>query len=120
VMSPMEQYSATDGFVNDWHLMHYGSRATGGLGLILTEATAISPTGRITLGCPGIWSKKQAVSWKRITDFIHNNSTAKSGIQIGHSGRKGAVKFPWEGDNEPLDKPWGLMSASPIPFNKKM
>lgn len=120
VMSPMEQYSATDGFVNDWHLMHYGSRATGGLGLIITEATAISPTGRITLGCPGIWSKEQAVSWKRVTDFIHNNSTAKIGIQIGHSGRKGAVKFPWEGNNEPLDKPWGLMSASPIRFNNKM
>lgn len=120
VMSPMEQYSAVDGFINDWHLMHYGSRATGGLGLIITEATAISPTGRITLGCPGIWSKEQSVSWKKITDFIHNNSTSKIGIQIGHSGRKGAVKLPWEGNNEPLEKPWGLMSASPIPFNNKM
>ena len=69
VMSPMEQYSAKEGLVNDWHLMHYGSRATGGVGLILTEATAISPTGRITLGCPGIWSEKQVIKWKKITDI---------------------------------------------------
>lgn len=120
VMSPMEQYSAKDGLVTDWHLMHYGARATGGIGLILTEATAISPTGRITLGCPGIWSKEQVINWKRITDFVHQNSTSKIGIQIGHSGRKGAVKFPWEGNNQPLDKTWGLMSASPISFNNKM
>lgn len=120
VMSPMEQYSAKDGVVSDWHLMHYGSRATGGVGLILTEATAISPTGRITLGCPGIWSAEQTDSWKRITDFIHNNTASKIGIQIGHSGRKGAVKFPWEGNNEPLSEAWGLLSASPIAFNNKM
>ncbi|MFL9835994.1 bifunctional salicylyl-CoA 5-hydroxylase/oxidoreductase [Flavobacterium sp. ST-75] len=120
VMSPMEQYSAVDGLVNDWHLMHYGSRAVGGIGLILTEATAISPTGRITLGCPGIWNNEQVEAWERVTDFIHLNSSAKIGIQIGHSGRKGAVKFPWEGNNEPLDNAWGLMSASPVPFNDKM
>lgn len=119
VMSPMEQYSANEGVINDWHLMHYGSRATGGLGLILTEATAISPTGRITLGCPGIWSEEQIVAWKRITDFVHKNSTAKIGVQLGHSGRKGAVKFPWEGDNEPIDNAWELLSASPIAFNNK-
>lgn len=120
VMSPMEQYSAIEGLVNDWHLMHYGSRAIGGLGLIITEATAISPTGRITLGCPGIWSEEQVIAWKNITDFIHLNSTTKIGLQIGHSGRKGAVKFPWEGNNEPIDKPWGLLSASAIAFNDKM
>lgn len=120
VMSPMEQYSATDGLVNDWHLMHYGSRAIGGIGLIITEATAISPTGRITLGCPGIWSKEQTIEWKKITDFIHKNSNTKIGLQIGHSGRKGAVKFPWEGSNEPIEKPWGLLSASAIAFNDKM
>ena len=120
VMSPMEQYSATDGLVNNWHLMHYGSRAIGGIGLIITEATAISPTGRITLGCPGIWSKEQTIEWKKITDFIHKNSNTKIGLQIGHSGRKGAVKFPWEGSNEPIEKPWGLLSASAIAFNDKM
>jgi anthraniloyl-CoA monooxygenase len=120
VMSPMEQYSAIDGLVSDWHLMHYGARATGGIGLIITEATAISPTGRITLGCPGIYSKEQTDSWKRITDFVHNNSTSKIGIQLGHSGRKGAVQFPWEGNNHPVEKAWGLLSASPIAFNDAM
>lgn len=120
VMSPMEQYSANEGLVTDWHLMHYGSRAIGGIGLIITEATAVSPTGRITLGCPGIWSQEQVDNWKRITDFVHNNSKTKIAVQIGHSGRKGAVKFPWEGSNEPVEKPWGLLSASPIAFNSKM
>lgn len=120
VMSPMEQYSAENGLVNDWHLMHYGARATGGIGLILTEATAISSTGRITLGCPGIWSDEQVVEWRKITNFIHKNSTSKIGVQIGHSGRKGAVKFPWESDNEAIENAWDLLSASPIPFNDKM
>lgn len=120
VMSPMEQYSAEDGLVNNWHLTHYGARATGGVGLLLTEATAISPTGRITLGCPGIWSEEQVDSWKYITDFIHQNSTSKIGVQLGHSGRKGAVKFPWEGNNEPVENAWGLMSASAITFNDKV
>ena len=120
VMSPMEQYSAADGLVSDWHLMHYGSRATGGLGLILTEATAASPTGRITLGCPGIWSKEQTVAWKRIVDFVHQNSTSKIGIQLGHSGRKGAMQFPWEDAGSPIETPWDLVSASPLPFNSKM
>jgi len=120
VMSPMEQYSATNGLVTDWHLMHYGSRAVGGLGLIITEATAISPNGRITLGCPGIWSDEQVTSWKRVTNFIHQNSHTKIALQIGHSGRKGAVKMPWQGSNEPLPDAWQLISASPVAFNEKM
>lgn len=120
VMSPMEQYSAKNGIVSDWHLMHYGARATGGLGLILTEATAISSTGRITLGCPGIYSEEQIVAWKRVTDFVHSNSTSKIGIQIGHSGRKGAVQFPWENGDSPIADAWNLISASPIPFNLKI
>lgn len=120
VMSPMEQYSASDGLVSDWHLMHYGSRATGGLGLILTEATAISNTGRITLGCPGIWSEEQTIAWKRVVDFVHINSKTKIGIQLGHSGRKGAVKFPWEDGNQPIDNAWELLSASAIQFSDKV
>ncbi|MNJ95069.1 NADPH dehydrogenase [compost metagenome] len=120
VMSPMEQYSAKDGLVSDWHLMHYGARATGGVGLILTEATAISSTGRITLGCPGIYTKEQIVNWKRITDFVHQNSTSKIGIQLGHSGRKGAVQFPWENSDSPIENTWELLSASPIAFNENM
>jgi len=120
VMSPMGQYSAENGLVSDWHFMHYGSRATGGVGLILTEMTAISETGRITLGCPGIYTKEQVINWKRITDFIHQNSDSKIGIQLGHSGRKGAIKKPWEGTQEPIENPWNLVSASAIAYNEKM
>jgi anthraniloyl-CoA monooxygenase len=120
VMAPMGQYCAENGNVTDWHLVHYGSRATGGVGLIITEMTAVSETGRITLGCAGIYTEEQQVKWKSITDFIHKNTQTKIGIQLGHSGRKGAIKKPWEGSNEPIDNPWELLSASPIAFNSKM
>ncbi|RXR28898.1 bifunctional salicylyl-CoA 5-hydroxylase/oxidoreductase [Flavobacterium piscinae] len=120
VMAPMGQYSAENGLVNDWHLVHYGSRATGGVGLVLTEMTAVSPTGRITLGCAGIYNENQIVEWKKITDFIHQYTQTKIGIQLGHSGRKGAIIKPWEGQNEPIEKAWELLSASPIPFHTNM
>lgn len=120
VMSGMGQYSAEKGLVSDWHLLHYGARAIGGVGLILTEMTAISDIGRITLGCAGIYTKEQVIAWKKIVDFIHNNSQTKIGIQLGHSGRKGATLKPWEGVGKPMDEPWGLLSASPIPFNEKL
>ena len=117
-MAPMGQYQAENGLVNDWHFQHYTSRALGGLGLIITELTAVSKTGRITLGCSGIYNENQIVEWKKITDFIHKNTQTKIGIQIGHSGRKGATKKPWEG-GEPLENSWELLSASPIAFNEK-
>lgn len=118
VMAPMGQYSAENGLVNNWHLVHYGARATGGVGLILTEMTAVSKTGQITLGCAGIWNNNQVVEWKKITDFIHQNSNSKIGIQLGHSGRKGAVNVPKIGNNIPLEtESWELISASPIPFS---
>ncbi|MCY1494256.1 NADPH dehydrogenase [compost metagenome] len=120
VMAPMEQYTAEDGLVSDWHLVHYGSRAIGGVGLILTEAVAVSEEGKITLGCPIITTQQQIDSWKKVTDFIHQNSKAKIGIQLGHSGRRGAAKMPWEGYNEPIEKPWELLSASAIPYSSKM
>ena len=116
VMSSMGQYSAKDGFVNDWHFQHYTSRAIGGLGLILTEMTAVSETGRITLGCSGIYNENQIVEWKRINDFIHENTQTKIGIQLGHSGRKGGSKIPWEDSFS--GESWELLSASAIPFNK--
>ena len=116
-MSSMGQYSAENGLVNDWHFQHYSSRAIGGLGLILTEMTSVSETGRITLGCTGIYNENQIVEWKRITKFIHKNTQTKIGIQLGHSGRKGATKKPWE-END-LDEKWELLSASAIPFNEK-
>ena len=118
VMAPMGQYSAEDGVVNDWHFQHYTSRAVAGLGLILTEMTTISENGRITLGCAGIYNESQMVAWKRINDFIHTKTQTKIGIQLGHSGRKGATKKPWEG-NEPLENSWELLSASAIAFNDK-
>lgn len=120
MMASMGQYSAENGLVNDWHFQHYTSRAIGGVGLIMTEMTAVSETGRITLGCTGIYNKNQIQQWKKITDFIHANTSSKVGIQLGHSGRKGAIKKPWEGANEPLENSWQLISASAISFNEKM
>ena len=117
VMSPMGQYSAEDGMVNDWHFQHYTARALGGVGLIIAEMTAVSETGRITEGCAGIYNSEQIINWKRINDFIHQNTQTKIGIQLGHSGRKGAVKKPWE--EVFTGTCWQLLSASPIPFNEK-
>lgn len=117
VMSPMGQYLAENGIVNDWHFQHYTSRAVGGLGLILTEMTAVSETGRITEGCAGIYTENQIAEWKRINDFIHQHTPTKIGIQLGHSGRKGATKKPWE--ETFTGTSWELLSASAIPFNEK-
>ena len=116
VMSPMGQYSAENGLVNDWHFQHYTSRAIGGLGLILTEMTAVSETGRITDGCAGIYTDTQIAEWKRINTFIHQHTQTKIGIQLGHSGRKGATKKPWEESFNGTS--WELLSASAIPFNE--
>lgn len=121
VMAPMGQYAAENGLVSNWHLVHYGARATGGVGLILTEMTAVSSEGRITLGCAGIWNEDQVFKWKKITKYIHNFSKSKIGIQLGHSGRKGSVHVPSVGKNIPLTKgSWNLMSASPLPFHSGM
>lgn len=117
VMSPMGQYIAENGLVQPWHLVHYGSRATGGVGLIITEMTAISKTGRITEGCAGIYNEEQTLAWKNIVDFVHQNSKVKIGMQLGHSGRKGAAKKPWE--ESFTGKTWELFSASAIPFHEK-
>jgi len=119
-MSAMGQYSAENGIVNNWHLVHYGSRATGGVGLLIAEMTAVSETGRITLGCAGLYTQKQIVARKTVTDFIHQNTDTKIGIQLGHSGRKGATTKPWEGSNQPIDTPWELLSASPLAFSPKL
>lgn len=116
VMASMGQYVAENGLVNDWHFQHYTSRAVGGVGLILTEMTAVSETGRITQGCAGIYSESQVNAWKRITDFIHQYTPTKIGIQLGHSGRKGCSKIPWE-EQFQVNK-WELLSASAIPFNE--
>ena len=118
VVSPMCQYSShDDGMPNDWHLVHYGSRAIGGAGLLFTEMTDVSALARITPGCTGIYNDVQEAAWKRIVDFVHANSAAKFCLQIGHAGRKGATKLMWEGIDEPLEKGgWPIVSASAIPY----
>ena len=115
VVSPMATYSAVDGTPNDFHLVHYGSRAMGGAGLVFTEMTCISPTGRITPGCTGLWNDEQQNAWKRITEFAHERSDAKICLQLGHSGAKGSTQLGWEEMDAPLpDGNWPLISASDV------
>ena len=118
VVSPMAQYKAVDGTPTDWHLIHYGERAKGGAGLIYTEMTCVSDTGRITPGCPGLYAPDHEAAWKRLTDFVHAETEAKICCQIGHSGRKGSTQLGWEIMDAPLkDGNWELISASPIPWS---
>lgn len=114
VLSPMCMYSAKNGVPNDFHLVHYGSRAQGGTGLIIVEATGIVPEGRITNLCTGIWNDEQADYFKKINTFIHENSDSKIGIQLAHAGRKAST---WQGKQLSLDNNgWETVSASDIPF----
>jgi anthraniloyl-CoA monooxygenase len=117
VVSPMAQYSAVDGMPNDWHLVHYGARATGGAGLIFTEMTCVSPHGRISPGCTGLWNEAQRDAWHRIVGFVHDHSAAKICLQLGHSGRKGSTQLGWERADYPLAADnWPIVSASPLPY----
>ena len=117
VVSPMCQYSADDGTVNEWHLVHLGSFAVGGAGLVYTEMTDVSAEGRITLQCTGMYKREHVVAWKRIVDFVHQHSIAKICLQLAHAGRKGSTKVMWEGEDQPLDScNWPLISASAIPY----
>jgi anthraniloyl-CoA monooxygenase len=119
VMSPMAMYSAKDGLLDDFHLVHLGARALGGAGLIFAEMTCTSPDARITPGCLGLWSQEQADAWKRFVTFVHGNSSAKVGIQLGHAGRKGSTKVAWEGMDQPIaEGGWPLISASALPYLK--
>ncbi len=117
VVSPMCQYSASDGLPNDWHVVHLGARAVGGASLVMGEATNVSAQGRITLGCTGMWSAAHAAAWKRIVDFVHGSTRAKIGLQIGHAGRKGSCNLPWEGDDPLRDaRAWQTLGPSALPF----
>jgi anthraniloyl-CoA monooxygenase len=117
VVSAMCQYLAEDGTPNDWHLVHLGSRAIGGAGLVFTEMTDVSREGRISPGCAGMYKPQHVAAWRRIVDFVHENSDAKIAIQLGHAGRKGSTKLAWEGADEPLEEGgWPIMAASPIPW----
>ncbi|UQX03524.1 bifunctional salicylyl-CoA 5-hydroxylase/oxidoreductase [Streptomyces sp. RerS4] len=118
VVSPMDMYSAQDGLPGDFHLVHLGGRALGGAGLVMTEMVCVSPEGRITPGCTGLWTAEQASAWKRIVDFVHTSAPgAALGVQLGHSGRKGSTRVMWEGMDEPLPEGnWSVSAASPLPY----
>jgi anthraniloyl-CoA monooxygenase len=117
VVSPMDMYSAVDGRVGDFHLVHVGARALGGAGLVFSEMLCVSDTGRITPGCAGLWDDAQMHDWRRIVDFVHAGSDAKICGQLGHSGRKGSTRLMWDGVDLPLDEGnWPLLAPSPLPY----
>jgi anthraniloyl-CoA monooxygenase len=118
VVSPMCMYSAEDGTVNDWHLVHLGSRAIGGAGLVMTEMTDVSADGRITPGCAGLYRPEHVAAWARVVRFVHERSAAKIGVQLAHAGRKGSTRRPWEGGEDvPLeDGNWPLIAPSALPY----
>jgi len=117
VVPPMDTYSAVDGIPNDFHLVHLGARALGGAGLVMTEMTCVSPEGRITPGCTGMYAPEHREAWTRIVSFVHERSDAAIGLQIGHSGPKGSTKLMWEGMDEPLDAGnWPVVGPSAIPY----
>ncbi|MEO7986359.1 MAG: bifunctional salicylyl-CoA 5-hydroxylase/oxidoreductase [Gemmatimonadales bacterium] len=117
VVSSMCQYRADDGLPNDWHLVHLGSRAIGGAGLVMTEMTDVSREGRISPGCAGMYLPGHVAAWQRIVEFVHRESEAKIGMQLSHAGRKGSTRVLWEGEDEPLaEGNWPLIAPSPIPY----
>src|SRR4051812_35617799 len=117
VVSPMDMYSSVDGTPGDFHLVHLGARAISGAGLVFTEMICVSPDGRITPGCGGLYRDEHTAAWVRIVDFVHANGRAKIACQLGHSGRKGSTKLMWEGEDEPLDAGnWPLIAPSPLPY----
>jgi anthraniloyl-CoA monooxygenase len=117
VVSPMCMYSAQEGMPGDFHLVHYGSRAIGGAGLMFTEMTCVGRYARITPGCAGLWNDAQEAAWTRIVDFVHANSQTKFALQLGHAGRKGATRLMWDGIDRPLEQGgWDVVSASPLPY----
>lgn len=117
LVSPMATYRAIDGMPNDFHLVHFGARAMGGAAMVFTEMTCVSPEGRITPGCLGLWTDAQRDEWTRIVHYVHAETDAKIALQLGHSGRKGSTRRGWEGIDQPLDSDnWPLVSASAIPY----
>lgn len=120
VVSPMDMYSANDGTPSEFHLVHLGTRALGGAGLIFTEMTCVTREGRISPGCTGMYLDEHVAAWKRIVGFVHENSGAKICLQLGHSGPKGSTKLLWEGMDEPLDDGnWPVVGPSAIPYSKR-
>jgi anthraniloyl-CoA monooxygenase len=121
VVSPMCQYSATDGTPDDWHLVHYGSRALGGAGLLYTEMTCVAADARISPGCTGLYKAEHQRAWTRVVDFVHSQSDTKICLQLGHAGRKGSTQLGWEAMDKPIASAqdnWPIYSASPLPYVK--
>jgi anthraniloyl-CoA monooxygenase len=117
-VSPMAQYKAKDGTPNDWHLVHYAERAKGGAGMVFTEMTCVSPEGRISPGCTGLYTDEHEQAWKRLVDFVHAETDAKIAIQLGHSGPKGSTQLGWEESDAPLAKDnWEIVGASAVPWS---
>ncbi len=117
MVSAMDMYSSKDGLIGDFHLVHLGSKALGGAGLVMTEMVCVSREGRITPGCAGLYADEHQRAFARLVDFVHTHTTAKIGIQLGHSGRKGSTRLMWEGQDEPLeDDNWPLMAPSSVPY----
>lgn len=117
IVSPMAMYCAASGVPDDFHLVHLGSKALGGAGLVMSEMVCVSPQGRITPGCPGLWNDEQRDVWRRITDFVHDRTTSRIGLQLGHSGRKGSTRLMWEGIDQPLDEGnWEVIGPSAIAY----
>src|SRR3989475_5551611 len=117
IVSAMDMYSSIDGLIGDFHLVHLGSKALGGAGLLMTEMVCVSREGRITPGCAGLYKPEHESAFARLVDFVHGHSPAKIGIQLGHSGRKGSTKLMWQGMDEPLESGnWELMAPSPLPY----
>ena len=120
VVSPMDMYSAVDGVPNDFHLVHLGTRALGGAGLVFTEMTCVTREGRISPGCTGAYLPEHEPAWKRIVDFVHGFSSAKICLQLGHSGPKGSTKLMWEGMDEPLEaENWPVVGPSAVAYAPK-
>jgi len=120
VVSPMAQYKAVDGCPTDWHLVHYGERAKGGAALVCTEMTCVSPEGRITPGCTGMYAPEHEHAWKRIVDFVHAETDAKICCQLGHSGAKGSTQLGWEEMDAPLQSGnWPVMAPSPVAWSER-
>ena len=117
VVSPMDMYVSVDGMPGDFHFAHLCGKALGSAGLVMTEMVCVSPEGRITPGCTGLWNEAQATGWRRITDFVHTESNSKIGLQLGHSGGKGSTKLMWEGIDQPLEAGnWEVVAASPVAY----
>ncbi|GIL39681.1 bifunctional salicylyl-CoA 5-hydroxylase/oxidoreductase [Roseiterribacter gracilis] len=120
VVSPMSMYSAKDGVPGDFHLVHYGSRAQGGAGMVVTEMTDVSEEGRITPGCTGLYTDAQEAAWKRIVDFVHAETPAKFCLQLGHAGPKGSTQLGWEEMDAPLaEGNWPLLAPSAIAWSPR-